>query len=134
VILLLLYLIYVIFMKYNMEVKVYLFGNEARPSVFDAIKKEKDVVVFRIALLNLLVQRSGTLEKELATRLLVQVTGNIKETFDALDTDNDGSIDLDEFTLILRKLSLEVGEDEIKKLFMKIGSGEKNVSFENFKK
>jgi len=133
-ILLLLYFVYVIFMKYNMVVKAYLFGKEARPSVFETIKREKEVVVFRIGLLNLLVQRSATLEKELATRLLVQVTGNMKETFDSIDTDNDGSINMDEFILILQKLSLEVDENDITKLFMEIGAGEENMSFEAFKK
>jgi len=128
-----LYVLYVIFMKYNMQVKGCIFGQDAQYSDFDALKDKKEVVVLRTGLLNLLLQRSGEIEKEIATRLIVQVTGDMKETFDLCDINGDGTIGLDEFKFMLKKLSIDCEEDEVMKLYGEMCSNEEKLNFKNFK-
>jgi len=129
-----LYVLYVVFMKYNMDVKRCIFGEDAQYSEFDALKDKKDVVVLRTGLLNLLLQRSAEIEREIATRLIVQVTGDMKDTFAVCDINGDGSIGMDEFKFMLKKLSIDCKEDEVTKLYDEMRSNEEKISYESFKK
>jgi len=81
-ILFILYLIYVVFMKYNMIVREKIFGRR-RGMLYKAKKTEP--TAFEVGLLGLLIRRHGNIEREVMKRAVVQISGDVKDTFKEFD-------------------------------------------------
>jgi len=136
-ILFMLYLIYVVFMKYNMIVRKNLFGYTNRASaslVYVDLKKKLEPTAFEAGLLSMLLGRNESVEKEVMLRTVVQVSGDCKKTFDEFDYNNSESIGRREFNDLLKKLGLSIEENELDDLFHTISGGNGDeITFEQFK-
>merc|ERR1719419_737028 len=62
---------------------------------------------------------------------MANTTGKLRKTISLCSESNDGTIGLDEFSLILRKLSLDVPENEISELFGQISDTGSRISLES---
>jgi len=136
-VLFLLYIVYVVFMKYNMEIKLKLFGagNQRSSEAFTKLKQKLEPTAFELGLLGLLVGRN-TGEKEIMHRAVVQITGDVSETFAQFDTNKNGCIGIKELEQLLNKLGLDVNEEELKSLHSKILDGDvgDTINFKQFKR
>jgi len=132
----LLYIGYVVFMRYNVIVKEKLFGKPAKRTSlkYEEMKKKMEPTVFEAGLLSLLVGRNKNTEKEIMMRIVVQISGDARKTFDEFDKNKSGCIGKTEFSSLLVKLGLQISEDEVEDLFNTVhGEDEENISFERFK-
>jgi len=135
-ILFILYFLYVLFMKYNIAIKVKLFGpGKTRTSeAYTKLKQKLEPTAFEMGLLGLLIGRKNR-EQEIMNRAVVQISGDVKETFDQFDTNNNGYIGANDLGRLLEKLGLDVNEEDLKGLCTKILDGEDgdSINFKQFK-
>jgi len=136
-ILFILYITYVVFMKYNMIIKVKLFGEAKRrkSAAYTKLKQKLEPTDFEMGLLGLLVGRKKS-EMDIAKRAVVQISGNVKQTFDQFDINNNGYIGTSEIGKLLEKLGLDVNAEDLRGLCSKILDGEdgEKINFKQFKK
>jgi len=136
-ILFILYIIYVVFMKYNMMIKEKLFGKskKRKSEAYTKLRQKLEPTAFELGLLGLLVGRH-TVENDIMNRAVLQISGDVKETFDQFDLNKTGSIGVTELGKLLKKLGLEVEPEELKGLCIKILDGEDGdtINFKQFKK
>merc|ERR1719193_2635473 len=69
-------------------------------------------------------------------RAVVQISGDVKATFDEFDKEGKGTVGVKELGSLLKKLGLEVKEEELKGLCTRILDGEDGdtINFSQFKK
>jgi len=136
-ILFILYFVYVIFMKYNMFIKVKLFGvsKKRKSEAYTKLRQKLEPTAFELGLLGLLVGRKKG-EDDIMNRAVLQISGDVKATFDEFDKDKKGTVGIKELGNLLKKLGLEVKEEEMKGLCTKILDGEDGdtINFNQFKK
>lgn len=136
-ILFILYLFYVVFMKYNLAIKEKLFGKskKRKSEAYAKLRQKLDPTAFELGLLGLLVGRN-TVENDIMNRAVVQISGDVRETFDQFDVHKNGSIGVTELGQLLKELGIEVKPDELKGLCTKILDGEDGdmINFKQFKK
>jgi len=137
IILFILYLIYVVFMKYNMIIKVKLFGvsKKRKSEAYTKLRQKLEPTAFELGLLGLIVGRKTGVH-DIMNRAVVQISGDVKATFDEFDKEGKGTVGLKELGSLLKRLGLEVKEEEMKSLFIKILDGEDGdtINFNQFKK
>jgi len=137
IILFILYLIYVVFMKYNMVIKVKLFGvsKKRKSEAYTKLRQKLEPTAFELGLLGLIVgRRTGV--HDIMNRAVVQISGDVKATFDEFDKEGKGTVGVQELGGLLKRLGLEVKEEEMKGLCTKILDGEDGdtINFNQFKK
>jgi len=136
-ILFILYIVYVIFMKYNVMVREKIFGvsKKRKSEAYTKLRQKLEPTAFELGLLGLLVGRH-TVEKDMMNRAVLQISGDVKQTFDAFDKNKTGSIGVEELGKLVKELGLEVKSEELKGLCTKILDGQDGdtINFKQFRK
>jgi len=123
-------------MKYNMVVREMIFGPTGRTSLaYIEAKQKMGKTAFEVGLLGLLVGRHSNFEREVMMRAVVQISGDVKETFDEFDKNQDGRVNKEEFRDLMANLGLVYKEKQLEDQFTAIcGDDGDSINFQHFKK
>ena len=120
-VLFLMYVGYVILMKYNEKLWCYVQKIQVKGKIEDENFQEKKAIVhpcvansFRAGLLNLFMGRGSLLEK-VGIAMITSISGDVHAVFRRLDSSGDGFIDRDELKELIEMLGTTVTEDEVDK-------------------
>jgi K+-dependent Na+/Ca+ exchanger-like protein len=149
VLLLLEYVVYCVFMKFNSKVKLWiekqLHGTKEEVENMDDtqcvnVDQERFNVnflrpsTFRTGILQLLT-KNAYLHEIAGISAVTKIEGDLKETFKKLDKDNDGRIRPDELKELFELLGVEKDNVQIKTVIRRISrNGDEFITFENFKR
>jgi calmodulin len=64
--------------------------------------------------------RENKYKSWVSTRAVLDMAGDVQQTFDHLDTNSDGQLDLNELKALLRGIELPAKEDEVEKLMIEL--------------
>jgi len=86
-------------------------------------RKSMKALTFRAGL-STIVRKGKDLDSLVSVSLVSQVVGDVVQTFEHIDTDNSGFIDLQEFETAMKNLNLDTSnKDHIKEIYDNINSG-----------
>eukprot|EP00494_Astrolonche_serrata_P024796 UN25056 len=137
-VLFIMYLGYIVLMKYN--VLLYKFICEKCNIPDTTLSRGGSVMhfntpgTFRAGILSLLINEKS-LYDSIPYKVVTEIQGNLRETFEKFDENKNGNIDKEEFTHLMRDLGLTNKNHNIDSLFTKLDTdSDKQISFEEFKK
>ncbi len=153
-VLLALYLGYVIFMKYNENVRKWLVETFSTRKIVEGeeislshaermdaaeeqrlreIGKRKSQIPMRAGFMNILLKDDWEWDDVASARVLTIVSGDVEETFNKLDVDGDGQISKNELGRLLEGLDVHVMEDSINGLMHELDkNGDGIITFDEF--
>jgi len=88
---------------------------------------------FRVGIQYLMLSDDDRYQSWVSARAVLDMAGDVRETFNSLDTNGDKKLDLDELGELLKGIDFPFDEDEVKKLMKKLDKdNDGSVDYEEF--
>merc|ERR1719397_1680936 len=88
---------------------------------------------FRVGIQYLMLSDDDRYQSWVSARAVLDMAGDVKQTFENLDTNNDGELDLDELGQLLQGIDFPFDQDEVKKLMKELDKdNDGSVDYEEF--